>query len=80
MQVIDHAGGESGVYTLYADHLGNTSVTADETGLSTSALLYKAWGETRSITGNAHTEHQYTGHTARSASAKREKKPNLACT
>lgn len=61
MQVIDHAGGTSGVYYLYTDHLGSTSVTADETGLSTSALMYKAWGETRAGTGDAHTDYGYTG-------------------
>lgn len=53
--------GGSRIYSLYADHLGSTSVTANEAGILTSALMYKAWGETRLNTGDAPTDYGYTG-------------------
>jgi YD repeat-containing protein len=52
MQVQDHAGGVSGVFWIYTDHLGSTTVTANELGGLISELRYKAWGEDRAKHGD----------------------------
>jgi len=59
--------GGSKIYALRADHLGSTSVTADETGTPNSTLVYKAWGETRASNGDAPTDYDYTGQRNESA-------------
>jgi RHS repeat-associated protein len=50
------------VYYPLTDHLGSTSVTADENGAYYSELRYKPWGETRWESANATpTDFTYTG-------------------
>ena len=39
------------VYYLFADHLGSTNVTSDETGNQVSLSLYTAWGKSRLSVG-----------------------------
>jgi RHS repeat-associated protein len=50
------------VYYPLTDHLGSTSVAADENGAYYSELRYKPWGETRWESANATpTDYTYTG-------------------
>jgi RHS repeat-associated protein len=46
---------------LLGDHLGSTSLTVSPTGVKVADMQYKAWGETRSSTGDTPTDYQYTG-------------------
>ena len=52
------------VYYLFADHLGSTNVTSDETGNQVSLSLYTAWGELRLSAGSSLTEYRFTGQRA----------------
>jgi RHS repeat-associated protein len=65
MRVQDNAGGGgSGLFWLYADHLGSTTATANvngDGGISLSTLSYTAWGETRASSGATPTSIRYTG-------------------
>jgi RHS repeat-associated protein len=66
MRVQDNTntGGSGGLFWLYADHLGSTTLTARLDGLGgdlISTLSYTAWGETRSSTGTTPTSIRYTG-------------------
>jgi RHS repeat-associated protein len=63
MRVQDNAGGTTGgVFWLYSDHLGSTSVAANVFGnLTSPATYYTAWGETRSSSGSLPTQHKFTG-------------------
>jgi RHS repeat-associated protein len=59
-----NTGGGSGLFWLYADHLGSTTLTARLDGLGgglISTLSYTAWGETRNSTGTTPTSIRYTG-------------------
>jgi RHS repeat-associated protein len=59
-----NTGGGSGLFWLYADHLGSTTLTARMDGLGgdlISTLSYTAWGETRGSTGTTPTSIRYTG-------------------
>jgi RHS repeat-associated protein len=59
-----NTGGVSGIFWLYADHLGSTTVTARMDGLGgdlISTLSYTAWGETRASSGATPTSIRYTG-------------------
>jgi RHS repeat-associated protein len=49
---------------LLADHIGSTSLTTDASGVRTSELRYKAFGETRFSYGTMPTEYQFTGQYA----------------
>jgi RHS repeat-associated protein len=61
MRVRDNASGTtSGVFWLYGDQLGSTSVSAKADGTPKSSITYKPWGETRSG-GLAETTFHYTG-------------------
>ena len=46
---------------LATDHLGSTSVTADETGVRIAELRYKPWGESRYSFGATPTPRRFTG-------------------
>jgi RHS repeat-associated protein len=46
---------------LLGDHLGSTSLVTDAAGVVVSETRYKAWGETRYISGTTPTKYQYTG-------------------
>ena len=46
---------------LATDHLGSTSVTADETGVRIAELCYKPWGESRYSFGATPTQRRFTG-------------------
>jgi RHS repeat-associated protein len=66
MRVQDNTntGGSGGLFWLYADHLGSTTLTARMDGLGgdlISTLSYTAWGETRNSTGATPTSYRYTG-------------------
>ena len=50
-----------GVYFLLSDHLGSTSVIADENGNKVGELRYKPWGESRYAEGAALTDYRFTG-------------------
>lgn len=51
---------QGGVLTwLLGDHLGSTTITANENGVLASEQTYTAWGQTRS--GSVTTDRQYTG-------------------
>jgi len=52
--------GSSTVYYLLGDHLGSTSVTANNSGARVAELRYKPWGESRHITGTTPTRYQQT--------------------
>jgi len=53
---------ENGTLTwLLSDHLGSTSVTADESGNMLSSMRYSAFGETRASSGATNTDYRYTG-------------------
>jgi RHS repeat-associated protein len=65
MRVQDNVGG-SGLFWLYTDHLGSTTVTARMGGFEAelvSTLSYTAWGETRAdaSSGTTPTSLRYTG-------------------
>jgi RHS repeat-associated protein len=53
--------GSSTVNYLLSDHLGSTSVVADVSGVRTSEVRYKAWGEDRYSYGTSPTSYRYTG-------------------
>jgi RHS repeat-associated protein len=65
VRVQDNAGmGGSGLFWLYTDHLGSTTVTARIGGFEAalvSTLSYTAWGETRASSGITPTSLRYTG-------------------
>jgi RHS repeat-associated protein len=66
MRVQDNTntGGSGGLFWLYADHLGSTTLTASLNGLGgdlISTLSYTAWGETRASSGTTPTSIRYTG-------------------
>jgi RHS repeat-associated protein len=65
VRVQDNAGmSGSGLFWLYADHLGSTTVTARMGGFEAelvSTLSYTAWGETRASSGTTPTSIRYTG-------------------
>ena len=46
---------------LFADHLGSTAVTANESGAFVAELRYQAWGENRYTNGTTPTTYRYTG-------------------
>lgn len=46
---------------LLGDHLGSTSLTVDINGNQVAELRYKAWGETRYVSGTTPTTFKYTG-------------------
>lgn len=46
---------------LFGDHLGSTSLVANNDGSLNSELRYEAWGETRFTYGTAPTTFRYTG-------------------
>ena len=46
---------------LETDHLGSTSVTANETGERIAELRYKPWGESRYSFGATPTQRRFTG-------------------
>ncbi len=52
-------GGE--LHFLLGDHLGSTSVTANEDGSKQAELRYKAYGETRYTWGDTPTSARFTG-------------------
>jgi len=54
-------GGDNGLFWVFGDHLGSTSVTANSGGGYFSEVRYKAWGETRFTSGNTPTTFRYTG-------------------
>jgi hypothetical protein len=49
---------------LLADHLGSSSISTDASGVRTSELRYKAWGESRYSFGTMPTKYQFTGQYA----------------
>ena len=49
---------------LLGDHLGSTTITANENGTLASEQTYTAWGQTRS--GSVTTDRQYTGQISES--------------
>jgi len=52
---------DNGLFWLFGDHLGSTSVTANSGGGYFSEVRYKAWGETRFTNGNTPTTFRFTG-------------------
>ena len=52
---------------LLSDHLGSTSVTANESGAGVAELRYEAWGENRYTNGTTPTTYRYTGQREESA-------------
>jgi RHS repeat-associated protein len=63
-----YAGGEriamrdnGTVKYLLSDHLGSNAVVADTSGVRTSEVRYKAWGEDRYSYGTSPTSYRYTG-------------------
>jgi RHS repeat-associated protein len=65
LRVQDNTGmGGSGLFWLYADHLGSTTLTTNidgDGGTQLSTLSYTAWGETRASSGTTPTSIRYTG-------------------
>lgn len=45
---------------LLSDHLGSTSITANEDGTLNSEIRYSAFGEVRYSSGTTPTDYQYT--------------------
>ena len=54
-------GGDNGLFWVFGDHLGSTSVTANSAGGYISEVRYKAWGETRFTWGSTPTTFRFTG-------------------
>ena len=52
-------GGQT--YYLFPDHLGSTHVTANSSGAQVGRLLYRPWGEARSIEGTPQTNWRFAG-------------------
>ncbi len=55
------SGSNASLYYLLTDHLGSTSLVLDVGGAVVGELRYKAWGETRLLTGTVPTSLRYTG-------------------
>jgi len=53
--------GSNGLRYVIQDHLGSTSITANEAGARMAELRYKPWGETRFSTGTTPTTWRFTG-------------------
>ena len=53
--------GATGLSWLVGDHLGSTSVVADNNGASVGGVTYKPWGETESTWGTVPTKRLFTG-------------------
>jgi RHS repeat-associated protein len=51
----------NGVFYLLKDHLGSTNLAIDSAGNLVGEMRYKAWGETRYISGTTPTDFNYTG-------------------
>jgi RHS repeat-associated protein len=52
---------DEGVQWILTDHLGSTSVVADEDGSLVSQVKYTAFGEVRAVSGEVPTDYKYTG-------------------
>ena len=48
-------------YWLATDHLGSTAMALTASGVISGELRYKAWGETRLVTGTTPTDYRFTG-------------------
>jgi hypothetical protein len=57
-------GGTETVNWIVSDHLGSTSITANEDGSFNSEIRYSAFGEIRFSNGTTPTNYQYTGQLA----------------
>jgi RHS repeat-associated protein len=53
--------GTTGLSWLFADHLGSTSLTTNDSGTKTAEVRYKAWGEDRYTSGTIPTTMKYMG-------------------
>jgi hypothetical protein len=52
---------DQGVQWILTDHLGSTSIVADEDGSLVSQVKYTAFGEIRAVSGDVPTDYKYTG-------------------
>jgi len=52
---------------LLSDHLGSSSLTTDANGVTIGESLYKAFGESRYLTGTIKTDYKFTGQREESA-------------
>jgi RHS repeat-associated protein len=59
--VREYTATASAVYFLLDDHLGSLNVTVDSNGNWVGSIRYTAFGEVRLQSGQAETEHKYTG-------------------
>jgi RHS repeat-associated protein len=52
---------DEGLQWILTDHLGSTSVVANEDGSLVSQVKYTAFGEMRAVSGDMPTDYKYTG-------------------
>jgi RHS repeat-associated protein len=65
-RVAMRTGTSAPVYFLQ-DHLGSTNLTTDSSGNFVAEIMYKPWGEVRSVDGTTPTNYTYTGQYSNTA-------------